>query len=358
MDVHRVSDPEDTDVDQLVQDLSLSDDSDQVEVIAPPLRRQVKAPRAKNWCFTAFIDRMDEADPKTPDWDPANMKYMVYQKEQCPETRRFHWQGYVQFKQQLRLSAAQGMLGLGRVHMEVARNPKKAIDYCKKLDTRAAGPFEMGEHEQGQGRRSDLERVIDLVKQGVSRKRLAEECPQQFIKYHKGIDAMRLAIQEPPPIDRKVALLVGDTGVGKTRYVMDNFPGAYNVFDLKTPWFDGYDGQEVALLDECGEGMMHYNVLKCITDRYPYRVPVKGGSAAWMASIVFLTSNTIIGEWYPKVAHIHIAALERRIQTFVIPRDLDALDEYVGIRRRGRDPEGGAAAAGALRVDMDDALIV
>jgi len=130
---------------------------------------------------------------------------------------------------------------------------------------------------------------------------------------------------------------------------MDNFPDAYNVFDLRSPWFDGYDGQKVALLDECGEGMMHYNILKCITDRYPYRVPVKGGSAAWMAETVFLTSNSMIHEWYPKIPHIHIAALERRIQVFHIPADLDKLDEYIGIRRRGQ----GAAAGMDGPTDVD-----
>lgn len=320
----------------------ISDEEPELRDVLPSAagtRHRVKSAKWRDWTFTSFLGPREEPDPETditktrPQWREGQMRYMVYQLEKCETTGRLHWQGAVKFRTQQRLSAAQTMLCLPRIHMEPARSWDNAVAYCKKTETRVSGPWEFGDNI-GQGHRSDLDVVIKLVKADAPLKRIAELCPREYIKFFKGIGAYRMALQEPPGIDRKVCLLVGDTGVGKTRFVMDNFPGNYNVFDLAKPWFDGYDGQEVVLFDECGEGMMHYNILKQLTDRYPFRVPVKGGSVPWMAKVIFLTSNCMINEWYPKAAHIHIRALERRIKTFHIRDDgggLDEIREYLGM---------------------------
>lgn len=154
------------------------------------------------------------------------------------------------------------------------------------------------------------------------------ECASTFVKYHKGLSAFKSAIESARKGLRRVILLIGATGVGKTHHVMEAFPEAYNVFDIRSPWFDGYTGQEAAIFDECGEGMMGFNELKKLTDRYAMQVPIKGGSVNWQAKFIYLTSNKCMDEWYPKASSTDMAALHRRIKTFCLPHELEDLKRY------------------------------
>jgi hypothetical protein len=296
-----------------------------------PSRYQART-KVRAWCFTAFTPDGEE-DPREPRWDPSKMNYLVFQLERCATTNKLHWQGFVTFKNGLRLKQAQEALNIGNAHMEASIDTAASIKYCKKTDTRVKEPIEYG-HLKSQGHRTDLDTVIELVKADASRKRIAEVCPREYIKFHKGIEALRSARVEPPSIQRKCVLLLGQTGVGKTLFANETYGrNLYNVADLSTPWFCGYDGQEVALFDECGEGMMGYNKLKQLTDVYGCWVPVKGGTVAWMAKIVIMTSNAPLETWYPKAHQVHIDALHRRIKTFNIPDDFEALYDYLELPR-------------------------
>ncbi len=60
-------------------------------------------------------------------------------------------------------------------------------------------------------------------------------------------------------------------------------------------WFDGYSNQTHVILDDfrdneenpCG---MNFNFLLKLLDRYPFRVPVKGGQVEMVASTFFISS--------------------------------------------------------------------
>lgn len=304
------------------------------------------------WAFTIQVTAEDVASCK-PRWCERSMVYMCYQLERAPTTGRLHFQGCVKLRQPTRLPGVQKLLGSGRPHVERAVEWEKLKEYCKKDETRVEGPFEFGE-DKSQGKRSDLKEATDMILAQMPMDEVAMEHPTTFVKYHAGLLKLKQMVQKPPAIDRKAILIVGNTGVGKTRFVMDRFPEAYNVFDMRSPWFDGYDGQKVVLMDECGPGMMHFNILKQLTDRYPYRVPVKGGSAPWMAKMIFLTSNDHLFEnWYPGITRVHLEALERRIKKFVLPHERKELEDYVnGILLS--EPDNGAEEV----VQVDDEVIV
>lgn len=123
--------------------------------------------------------------------------------------------------------------------------------------------------------------------------------------------------------NRKCALFWGDTGTGKTYSVFEAYPDAYTTFCIKNPWFDGYNDQRCALLDECGPGMMSHNFLKRLTDVYPMTVPVKGGSTAWNPEVVVLTSNVCIDIWFPGITEEDLKALKRRLCIFSFPEEKD-----------------------------------
>lgn len=84
--------------------------------------------------------------------------YVVYQRERGVGGTE-HFQGYVQWKKQVRMTSIKAILGQ-RVHLEKAKGtPKQASDYCKKEEGRVDGPHEFGEISEA-GRRNDLEEFI------------------------------------------------------------------------------------------------------------------------------------------------------------------------------------------------------
>lgn len=112
---------------------------------------KTKAPLGRYWTFTCY-----DLDWQPPVPYPENtpkgkvlIRYLIYQMEECPETKMVHFQGYVQFLKQLRLTGAQEALGLPKeTHMEISKKPPQAnILYCSKLESRAEPgkePFQWG----------------------------------------------------------------------------------------------------------------------------------------------------------------------------------------------------------------------
>lgn len=245
-------------------------------------------------------------------------KYAIWQTECAPTTGQLHVQAAVRFTDPIRMGAVKTLFP--GAHLEVAIKWETLKEYCKKEDTRVAGPWEHG-RDDGQGRRSDLAEVGGMVVDGKSDAEIALLHPSVFVRYHKGLAALRMATRKPQAGPRRCALFVGRTGTGKTRLVFDSVSDVYTVFDIKTPWFDGYCGESTVLFDECGPGMFCMNQLKRWTDRYPERVPVKGGCASWDAKCVILTSNTDLEDWYPNISKVDLAALKRRIRVFRFPDD-------------------------------------
>lgn len=282
---------------------------------------------ARKWCFTAFL--LPNDGEKGVMWREESMNHLIYQREKCPDTGREHYQGYVSFKKTVTVGQVQTALSMGKIHVEVCRDPKTAILYCQKQDTRIAGPWEAGQ-EVSQGKRSDLQDVYALVEQGASMKEIAIAHPTAVMKYHRGIGAIRHMIAPRKTLlNRKVVLLLGASGVGKTRWAEGYWmEEVYCCADISVPWFDGYDGQKIGLLDDYGVGGMPVSKLKHYLDIYDRSVPVKGDFAKWWPILIIITSNAPISEWYPKATAMDIAALERRITTFCLPEEEVELDEW------------------------------
>lgn len=215
-----------------------------------------------------------------------SVRYAVWQVEAAPSTGQLHVQGAVRFATAKRLSAVKKLFPTA--HLEVAGNWDRLKEYCTKEETRVAGPWTLGK-DLGSGHRSDLDCLAQGIADGRSIRSIAEEAPATYVRNYKGLAALQSILHAPTAMDRRVALFVGDTATGKTRMVYDNLSEVYSVFCLRTPWFDGYTGQENVLFDECGPGMMNHNFLKRLLDRYPITVPIKGGSVAWNAKTIVLT---------------------------------------------------------------------
>lgn len=116
--------------------------------------------QSSNWCFTLNnytdndIERISVAAVKD------NITYLIYGKE-VGESGTPHLQGFVRFSSKKRVGGVKAVIG-GDPHVEVARNPKAAIEYCKK-----DGEYkEFGEFLLEQGKRNDIETIKKEIQEG------------------------------------------------------------------------------------------------------------------------------------------------------------------------------------------------
>lgn len=124
-------------------------------------------------------------------------KYGVFQLESAPTTNQLHLQFYVEFKKPVSLKAAQTAIGdfQHKAHMEVRKGSRdQARDYCMKKDTQVAGPWEIGDFEQGRPATVDLREYLEVqpeefrVWDGVEKKWLQWVRVQEdtYELYHEG----------------------------------------------------------------------------------------------------------------------------------------------------------------------------
>lgn len=129
-----------------------------------------------------------------------------------------------------------------------------------------------------------------------------------FIEYqcHK---RRRLKYAQPD-----VHVRYGPTGYDKTRYVYANheFDEIFKWEPGLEKWFDGYEGQKVALLDEY-RGDFKFGMLLSLLDGYPCKVQIKGGSVDWSPTTIYITSPKHPKDWYPQTENDDVGQLLRRL---------------------------------------------
>ncbi len=238
-------------------------------------------------------------------FDPEEMSYLIYQEEH-PEGGTYHLQGYCEFHRQISINPAKALLGGATVHLEPRRGTQlQAITYCKKDDSRVpyTVPYEDGT-PRTQGKRVDLDSFKELVMGGASQRDLLDEHLGIIARYPKFYQTLTLMNRPSRTTDLVVTLHIGETGLGKTRAVMDEFGDdpAFYLAPLSngTLWLDGYDRHGVVLLDDFGGATSHVSlcfVLRLL-DRYPVLVPTKGGHTWWLPDAVHVTTNLLPKTWY------------------------------------------------------------
>jgi len=328
---------------------------------AKPKSKSKRAGQAKTrvsrfWCFTVFPDPesggLSGDKALTQDWDPLEtwileragtfddgglIRYLVIGREICPDTGRLHGQGYVEFAQlhSKTMGAVKTDFEDDTLHLGVRQFSRQAArEYCLK-----DGMYvEFGKWlEGGQGTRSDLNDVSEMVLEGKPLGYIAQEAGPEFIKYSNGIIKQKLYAM-PPKFrdDIKVYVYWGKPGVGKTKMVgeivekLKQQEGkAYFWHTLDKNWFDGYDGEEVVVINDFN-GQIDFEHFIELLDRYPAKVAVKGGRVAWNATRIYITSNKHPSEWYAGM-HYNIGQIARRLTKVrhVKAKSVDELSEVV-----------------------------
>lgn len=263
--------------------------------------------RSKYFVYTLNNYTQDELDRLRNLGRDDGVLYHVHGRE-VGEHGTPHLQGYIEFASRLRLNQVKRICG-DRIHFEQRRGtPQQARDYCIK----DGDYWETGDISTvSQGSRTDLAEACELIKSGKRVRDVAEQCPTTFVKYSRGLLALRKQLAEKRTWKPNVVVYWGDPGTGKSRRVWDAEPEAYA--HPGGPWFDGYDGQEAVLFDDFTGSCFKIQYLLKLLDRYPMDVPVKGGFVSWVPRRIYITSNLPFDDWYAGARPIHVAALRRRI---------------------------------------------
>jgi hypothetical protein len=272
--------------------------------------------RARHWCFTLNNWTQDEfAALEHLGSEDSTIEYLILGKE-VGEEGTPHIQGFCSFRVKQSLRAAKGFLGL-RCHLEPAKGkPSQAAEYCRK-----DGDFvEFGKAPKGKGARTDLAAAVAAVKAGTSRRVFIEENPVLLARYPRFFSELFLTYGKSRNWETQVFVYYGETGIGKTKKAFAEAKEPY--MHSGGSWFDGYDGEEDVIFDDFGGSEFKLTYLLKLLDRYPMKVPVKGGFVNWVPKRVWITSNYSPKEWYSNAKDEHVKALLRRLSKVVRFRKL------------------------------------
>ncbi len=263
-----------------------------------------RGPNQRHWCFTSYLDVLPVQ------FNKDIVRYCCYQREICPETKREHFQGYIEFFDCKRMGQVKSVLG--QCHLEARRGSRnKARAYCRKVESAMHGTqVEFGLWREDLSRKRKL---CDMLRSDMSLKQLIVEDPLAFVRYYRGLGKLfeirsRDAAKEP----RKVTVIcfIGPTGSGKTRRAVEE-PDHFIMPLSDKMWFDGYAGETCLIIDDFDGGILYRHFLR-ILDRYELQVPIKGGFVWARWTKVIITSNLEPDAWYPKEGFS--APLRRRIK--------------------------------------------
>ncbi|AXH77803.1 MAG: putative viral replication protein [Circoviridae sp.] len=266
-----------------------------------------KAPPNKNaigWVFT-INNPTDEDDPHK--W---GAKYVSWQME---KGATLHYQGYVEWHAQKRLGQVKKINA--RAHWEPRMGTQEqAIAYTRKEDSRVDGPWEAGVKGPGQGKRSDLDLVVEKIQAGVGLREIGEDHGALMIQYGRGIQSYaQLMAASYDHDDVRGLWFWGAPGTGKSRKARELYPDAY--LKQQNKWFDGYAGQDAVILDDLdklgGDKLGHY--LKIWADRYSCTAEVKGSTVNLQHKVFVITSNYHPDTMWPDDEEM-LTAIKRRFK--------------------------------------------
>lgn len=319
----------------------------------PTCAREAKA---RNWILTAW---MPEGNEDAEGWRQEFSEAIpdgydhALNLEMTPTTQRIHIQGFI--KGQCRASKmydALKPLGLG--WLCPANSPKEALNYCTKTETSVAAPLIVGKPAVGQGSRTDIHDAVADLKGGATWGEMLDKHASVFVKHHSGLKAARFAhrkmqAQQDRPV--KVVVLVGEAGVGKSALAYRQGRPLHVLNKQPTgPWFDGYDGEPVLLLDDF-YGWMPKGTLLNYLDRYPCPIPIKGGMDWALWDTVIITSNDDPSQWFARDEGELTPNLARRLH-LVVHMTADKPPELTHYHPKGWENAGGTHEEAEAMLDL------
>ena len=276
--------------------------------------------RSRKWMLTFQTKHLEDGwthDAIKAALEPRKLQYWAMCDEIGGETEKAHTHLIIYRKSPVRASTLRETFP--SVHMEPLKGTMaEARNYLlksgkyadtDKAETSVEGTFEeQGElpEEKGQGARSDLELMMDMVKEGYSDLEIVEAIPSFVLKISSVQKYRQLILEEKAHEYRAMTVIYiyGLTGSGKTRSVYeahkDDPTSIYTINSYNgNGLFDGYDSSKVKVLclDEF-RSSLPFNLLLALTDGQYQVINCRYSNRIATHTTVYIISNIPLHEQY------------------------------------------------------------
>lgn len=260
-------------------------------------RRSRSGDRVSRFVFTLNNYSPPEYNYLVNDFAPT-VKWMCIGKE-VGSNGTPHLQGACILGTQMAFSKLKILIGFRRAHIETMHGrPEDSLIYCSKEDS---APFVCGTLPTP-GKRTDVSEAVSRIRTGESLRELANDDSGGIavVKFFKGLTVLRSLIRPKRSSQPDVFWFFGATGLGKTRMAYKCGRAICRATGAATSdiwissgglrWFDGYDGQRVAIFDDFrNKHCPNFAFFLRLLDRYPVAVEFKGGMVEWTPQFIFIT---------------------------------------------------------------------
>lgn len=307
--------------------------------------------RPKEFCFTLWypvncaydiansdsISRIERIRT-TP---PVGLAYITWQLELGGESQRYHLQGYCEWTRPLLIRSLQSRLDMPNTRFDRRHGTQlEAIAYTRKPDTRVSEFVEFGVKRVGQGARSDIAKMVEVLKaSGGDVYTTGVTFPSVYVKFHRGIKELARLYQRGRPYCKpSVFVHWGVPGTGKTRDASTS-DSPENVYLWRRSqngnnYAMDYSGQRVCIFDDFYGGAwgMPFSLFLSLLDGIPGPVNTLGATHLFISKTIFLTSNVHPRHWYHWGRNIQWNALRRRIDKIIFYTPLgETYQPYVDV---------------------------
>lgn len=232
------------------------------------------------------------------------------------ETEHFHL--FLHFKNQVKDDSLHSVFKRDSWHSDKCRGTTQDNrDYIlkqgkyaesEKSKTSIDGSFrevgEFVEERKGQGKRTDLLDIMDMVRDGCSNEDIEDSYPTQYFSMRSAINAYRSEVLEREFLNKrrdnlKVVFVYGTTAVGKSSMVFDlfGFEDVYICYDYYKGAFDKYIAQPVMLFDEYN-GEFPLTAFNRYLDVYPCQLPARYSNKVACYNMVVILANKPLKDLY------------------------------------------------------------
>jgi len=291
-----------------------------------------------------------------------NVKWLIVGKE-VSDSGTPHLQGACVIGRQVAFSKIKMWSGFSRCHIESMRGkPENSLVYCSKQDLT---PFQSGSLPTP-GKRNDLHDLIGEITKGRTLRQivLSEDVRHisTIVRNQRGLQFVASTLQSIRTDAPLVFWISGHTGIGKTRAAISFAesvagPDGYWISNGSLRWFDGYEGQPIAILDDLRTKHAEFSFLLRLLDRYPLRVEFKGGMHSFIPNIIIVTAPYTPREMWSLRRDEDLRQLERRVTDEIYcgeDDDHDYIEQRLRIAYDTKYPNGLPTRVRVVRPESAD----
>lgn len=140
-----------------------------------------------------------------PKYDEDIHRYITWQTEICPKTKKIHYQGYAEFTEKITMKRFKRSIGDMTAHVKIRKGTREGARYYTSKK-RTAVPNTREEYGNwdagGQGARTDLMKIIDHYENGGNDYDLLKQDPEVHEKHYRWIEKVKIVLKEKKNNDR------------------------------------------------------------------------------------------------------------------------------------------------------------